>query len=61
MANCRYNVVLTAAYSSGSYAIFCGSSSTWAEVIVRASAVRTSVRNRQVPRSVAARPVRSRP
>ena len=40
-------VVLTAAYISGVYVIFCGSSSTCADVIVRASADSTIVMNRQ--------------
>ena len=35
-------------YIAASYRIFCGSSSTWAEVIVSASAARTRVRNRQM-------------
>src|SRR5262249_38003997 len=48
MAKYRYRVVFTAAYICASYCIFCGSSSTWADSIVSASAARTMVIQRQV-------------
>ena len=52
MAKYRYRVVFTAAYICASYCIFCGSSSTWADSIVSASAARTIVMQRQVLRNI---------
>src|SRR5919109_612650 len=47
MAKYRYKVVLTAEYIGASYCIFCGSSSTWADSIVSASAASRRVMKRQ--------------